>query len=123
MLKVLIVDDKEDILHLFCEILSDKLEVFSASSCKKAYEYINDYEFDAIISDINLLDGNGLDLLEKALLKNPVSMRIAISGEEERVIRRSIRNTRIINNYFKKPLTMSIIEEIYSTIVASVKAL
>lgn len=123
MLKVLIVDDKEDILHLFCEILAGKLEIFSASSYKKAYEYIKDYVFDAIISDINLLDGNGLDLLEKALLKNPLSMRIAISGEEERVILRNIKNTRIINNYFKKPLTMSIIEEIYSTIVSSVKAL
>ena len=63
---ILVVDDEVDI----CEQISltlkmDGYTVLSASSGNKAFELTKTHAIDAIISDVRMADGTGIELLEK----------------------------------------------------------
>jgi len=63
-MKVLIVDDESDILEIYESVLlKEKCEVFKAQSGLQALEILKKHTFEIIISDINMPEMNGLDLL------------------------------------------------------------
>lgn len=71
---VLIIDDQPDMLEVMSELLEGyDLDVAIASSGNKAFEIISNKQFDYIISDINMPDGDGIELLNKVkkTLDNP----------------------------------------------------
>jgi two-component system response regulator AtoC len=81
--KILIVDDinfiikfEESILKVLSQELSIEILVDSASSVKQALEKVATDSYDAIILDINLPDGSGIDIA-KATQKMNTDTRIA----------------------------------------------
>ena len=76
-MKILLVEDERE-LHDSVKIYleREKFVVSSAFTLAEAIDKIHDYEYDCIVLDLMLPDGNGLDLLET--LKN--------SGKKGRVI-------------------------------------
>lgn len=65
MIKVLIIDDEEDISHNIKVILLKRLEgeILSASGFSEAMDILKTYSPQLVFLDINLGDGNGYDLL------------------------------------------------------------
>ncbi|WP_179413712.1 HAMP domain-containing protein [Mucilaginibacter sp. E4BP6] len=82
--KVLIIEDSEAELQRLTELVSnDKIDVFSATTAKKALSALKKEMFDCIILDFVLPDANGLDLLNKInLLKHPQSTIILHSARD-----------------------------------------
>ena len=64
--RILVVDDEPDL----CDLLSEEFEyqnclTFTAASGNEALGVFEANEFDAVVSDIRMPNGNGLELLEK----------------------------------------------------------
>ncbi len=63
---ILVVDDEIDLCDLFSEELQDfGFKVFSAYGGEQAFEIIKENKINAILSDIKMPEGDGLDLLGK----------------------------------------------------------
>jgi PAS domain S-box-containing protein len=64
--QVLHVDDDTDMLRLVASALEGRVEVHSTPSVVEAEAALRRYPFDAVILDIGMADGNGLDLVPVA---------------------------------------------------------
>jgi len=63
--KVLIVDDEPELRDIFKQVLeSYGFEAFGASSGREAISVVSQESIEAIISDVRMADGNGLDFLD-----------------------------------------------------------
>lgn len=64
--KILIVDDDEGVVSVFVRIVKDlEFEVDHALTLTRGMEKINAMDTDIVFLDVNLPDGNGLDVIEK----------------------------------------------------------
>ena len=69
---ILIVDDEEDLRELLVyEAESWDYNVIEASSGNKAFEIYKEGRTNLILSDVNMPDGNGLDLTENVKKMDP----------------------------------------------------
>lgn len=78
MANILIIDDEEyirDVLSVRVQRLNHK--AYSAGTIKQGAEMIRNAKFDLVFLDVNLPDGNGLDLLQ-AIKQNPLSPEVII---------------------------------------------
>ena len=65
-IRILVVDDEESIRRLIeKELSSMRRSVRTADSARQAFEIIEQQQFDVIVLDIRLPDGDGVELLEK----------------------------------------------------------
>ena len=65
-MKVLIIEDNEDLREISkLELEKEKILVEMASNYKEAIEKIELYEYDCILLDIMLPDGDGLSILRR----------------------------------------------------------
>lgn len=63
--RVLIIDDDEAMCELLTAILKDDCTIISCSSGSAGLEILSHQEFDLVLLDIMLGDGNGMDVLRK----------------------------------------------------------
>ena len=79
---ILVVDDDSDVIYLLSEYLSSYgYRVISANSGKMAQTIAYNYKPDLILSDINMPDGNGLNLLHQVKSKFPEIPFFFITGK------------------------------------------
>jgi DNA-binding NtrC family response regulator len=69
--RVLVVDDKENILKLFARILGDTYEVTSAADGGRAISLIGGQEFDVIVTDLRMPGADGFEVLRAAKARSP----------------------------------------------------
>ncbi|HSD22232.1 MAG TPA: sigma-54 dependent transcriptional regulator, partial [Anaeromyxobacter sp.] len=69
--RVLVVDDKENILKLFARILGDAYEVTSAADGGRAISLIGGQEFDVIVTDLRMPGADGFEVLRAAKARSP----------------------------------------------------
>lgn len=82
-LRLLVVEDHADTAATLCNLLVRRgYVVQSASSCAAALEKARDFQFDVLVTDIGLPDGNGADLfLElRKQTDRPQLQGVALSG-------------------------------------------
>ncbi|MCX8534079.1 response regulator transcription factor [Chryseobacterium luquanense] len=81
-MKVLIIEDERDLAKSISEYLSEEnyLCEFASTFCQ-AMDKINTYEYDCIVLDIMLPDGNGLDILEELKKQNKQDGVIIVSAK------------------------------------------
>ncbi|MGV8963130.1 MAG: sigma-54-dependent transcriptional regulator [Candidatus Saccharimonadaceae bacterium] len=66
MKKVLIIDDEEKIRKLMARIIElQKIEVFEAENATEALRKLEKQDFDVVICDVKLPDGNGVELIPR----------------------------------------------------------
>ena len=102
-LKIFLVDDDDQISWAIeTELQALGAEVKRASSVKQAVERFSAFGPDIAISDINLPDGNGLELLKKWHKDDPSMPVIMITGNEspEHIVT-ALRNDAF--DYLRKP--------------------
>jgi DNA-binding NtrC family response regulator len=63
--RILVVDDKINILKLFCKILEEKYYVFIAETGSQGLGIFEQEDIDLVVTDIKLPDFDGLTLLEE----------------------------------------------------------
>lgn len=79
-LRILVVEDHNDTLQALSRLLSHfGHEISLASSAQNALNLINSKEFDVVLCDIALPDGNGYQVIAQAKRKRPVK-GVALSG-------------------------------------------
>ena len=61
--RILVVDDKENILKLFARILGDAYEVTTAADGGRAISLIGGQEFDVIVTDLRMPGADGFEVL------------------------------------------------------------
>ena len=105
--KILIVDDDEGIRFGFSEYLSKKgYDIEESSSLAEAREAVSGRHFDAVLLDLTLPDGNGLDWIPDLRESCPDTAIIVITGGGEiSVAVEAMR--RGADNFMTKPLSMA----------------
>lgn len=82
-MKLLIVEDELELLNSTCIYLQKEDFVCEpASNFFEAEDKILSYNYDVVILDINLPDGNGLDLLKYVKEKNPETGVLIVSAKD-----------------------------------------
>ena len=80
MLRILVVEDHDDTLQALSRLLSHfGHEISLADRAQNALDMINSKEFDVVLCDIALPDGNGYDVVAQAKRKRPVKA-VALTG-------------------------------------------
>lgn len=81
--RILIVDDDPNVVALLGVVLErEGFEVRSVRTLRKAREAIAQTGFDLLVLDLNLPDGNGLDLLKSLSLPRTPTILLTARGEE-----------------------------------------
>jgi len=105
--KVLIVDDEEEILRTIERYFSffEGIALTTADSFEAAKQAIDDESPNVVITDVNLGDGNGLDLISIAQKYTKSTQVIVVTGasDTERVVD-ALELGAV--DYIKKPLDM-----------------
>jgi CheY-like chemotaxis protein len=78
--RILVVDDNRDVLNFLSAILNRQgLEVLTARDLSSALRMVSEADLDLIISDIELPDGSGHELMRVVRSRRPIP-GIALSG-------------------------------------------
>ena len=81
VLQILLVEDHGDTARILSRLLRNQgHEVRTAGDLKTALKLSREWEFDLLISDLGLPDGNGRDLMSQLRFIRPTIPGIAISG-------------------------------------------
>jgi len=107
IVKVLIVDDEEEILRTIERYFSffEGITLTTANSFEAAKQAINNESPNIVITDVNLGDGNGLDLIAIAQKYTKSTQVIVVTGasDTERVVD-ALELGAV--DYIKKPLDL-----------------
>ena len=78
---ILVIDDDRIILDSLCEFLSlEGFQTNGAESIKGALAELEKQSYSLVITDVNLPDGDGLELLETIIQEHPQTVAIVITG-------------------------------------------
>jgi DNA-binding NtrC family response regulator len=69
--RVLVVDDKENILKLLARILGESYDVTTASDGNRAIALISSQHFDAVVTDLRMPGADGFEVLRVAKSRSP----------------------------------------------------
>ncbi|CAN5562771.1 hypothetical protein BH11PLA2_BH11PLA2_04730 [soil metagenome] len=77
---VLLVDDEPAILAVLAQQLADEFDILTATGVEEARGVINRQPVDIVLTDLQLADGSGINLLEWVRQASPRTARILLSG-------------------------------------------
>ncbi len=106
-MKILVIEDNKDLRELIVKFLeSERYVVETANNYSSAYSKIFVYQYDCILLDIMLPDGNGLDLLKEAADKGVRLNVIILSAKDS--IEDKVRGLQLgADDYLPKPFHFS----------------
>lgn len=82
--RILIVDDEENILSSLERLFhKEPYEILTATSGEEGLRILEDYQIDLIISDLKMPQMNGIEFLKRAKEKNPLPLRIMLTGHAD----------------------------------------
>ncbi len=111
--KILIIDDAVFVRSILTELLGDKYSCSSASCEAEVLEAIAQETFDVVLSDIDLGDTSGIDLVPKILAASPDTTVVMISGNQ--TIDHAIGAMRVgAFDYVKKPFDLDYVDLVVS---------
>lgn len=105
--RILIVDDidfiiefEEKVIDSLSKELSTKIQVDSANNVKDALANIEKHHYDAMVIDINLPDGSGIDIAKSAHEKSKDTRIAALTIYPQKYEEQNI----YFDAFFKKPI-------------------
>src|ERR671937_1145382 len=116
--RVLVVDDEESVVVTIKAILQlDGYEVSTTTSGETAKQLVHDTEFDLVLTDLRLEDGDGLDVLKAVREHTPETVTIMLTGYAS--LESAIQALRAgAYDYLIKP---SEVEELRSTVARGIE--
>ncbi|HUE83217.1 MAG TPA: EAL domain-containing protein [Pyrinomonadaceae bacterium] len=107
--RVLIIDDEDQVRRLLLELLASCYTCHDVSSTEDALNALGKESFDLVISDINMGDMSGLDLVPHVRSISPDTVVVMISGQHG--IETAIQAMRVgAFDYITKPLDVRHVE-------------
>ena len=91
MNKVLLIDDEEKLRNLLARIISlEGFELVQVGDLKSAIKKLDTTEFDVVLCDVKLPDGNGVEFAKKIKTNYPLIETILLTayGNIQMVFRR-----------------------------------
>jgi two-component system chemotaxis response regulator CheY len=109
LLRVLVVDDQESMRWIVQNHLKQLniTRVVQAASKDQALEKLAETKFDLVLSDFNMDNGTGLDLL-KAVRSSPLLRKmpfIMLTGNADASVVQAVAKAGV-NNYLVKPISL-----------------
>lgn len=81
MKTVLIIDDEDKLRSLLARIIKGEgFEVLEAADCRTGLQLVENPDIDAVLCDVRLPDGNGVDLLPNLKKRNPQAEVILLTA-------------------------------------------
>jgi signal transduction histidine kinase len=116
--KVLVVDDEESVVVTIKAILQlDGYDVATTTSGMQARKMVRDVEYDLVLTDLRLEDGDGLDVLKAVRERYPETVTIMLTGYAS--LESAIQALRAgAYDYLVKP---SEVEELRSTVARGIE--
>ncbi len=118
-MKILIVDDEENIRWVFAQALEEKpFTVHTAASAEEALEKIKDHHYLLVFTDIFMPGMSGMDLLDQIKSRQPQSHVVVMTAQD------TMNNTILAMrkgayDYISKPFDFNEIYELIDKVVAS----
>lgn len=102
--KLLVVDDETDMLDFIERVVRRRFDVTRCRNAEKALEMLETGEFEVLITDQQMPQLSGLELIERLGHRFPSLVRVLLSGfTEDPEIKRAIARCAI-HNYILKPV-------------------
>lgn len=119
--KVLVVDDEEEICSLTCSFLAKRnFDAFSATNKDRALELVKSQRPALMLLDVRLGDDSGMDVLQKVkeIDKDIKVIMVTALGDEA-----SIRQAKSMgaDDYISKPFTAAFLNDLLAQKVSSLK--
>ena len=109
--QILIVDDEEQVRKLLKEYLQEGNDCRDVASAEEALSLLRNFQFDLILSDIQMPGLSGLEMAPRILEHSPDTVVIMISGEQ--TIDYAIEAMRAgAFDYITKPFELSQVEDV-----------
>lgn len=102
--KVLIVEDEEDLVHYFLEILGSSCEIRAFTDSREAILDLDQHDYDLILADFGLPHVSGIEVLKKAVLRNPETVVMLVTGHSENEADVNIAYSHGASEIITKPL-------------------
>ena len=91
--KVLVVDDKENMLKLFAKILAEGYELTTAGDGARAMSLVATEAFDVVVTDIRMPGASGFEVLKAVKARQPSTEVVMMtSRSEERRVGKECRS-------------------------------
>ena len=106
MNKILFVDDEKEIIDALRDYFSQKYDVYTALTYNDAIELIKQNTFDCIVSDVNLIDKEGFDIVKFVKERNSSIPVLLLSGltQEEMILKGFSVGA---DDYIRKPFSLA----------------
>lgn len=122
MYKVLLVDDEYMVVEGLKKLIPfhqyDMEVVYGAGSAKEALAYIAHHPVDVIITDVNMPDMSGLEMIRQMREELPHAAYIVLSGYKEFEYVRTALNLQVVD-YLVKPVNKIELGKLLETIAAT----
>ena len=123
-LRVLVVDDQESMRWIIVGHLKTLgiSRAFQAESANTAIEMLKTQKYDLILSDYNMDNGSGLDLL-KAVRANPLTRKlpfIMVTGNADAETVQAVMKAGV-NNYIVKPISAAALKQRVEKVLGPLK--
>jgi DNA-binding NtrC family response regulator len=80
-LSILVADDEDSIRSLVKQLLGSKGHTVAiVSNAREAFEQMKQHQFDLVITDVLMPDGDGIDLITELKKVQPAARILAMSG-------------------------------------------
>jgi CheY-like chemotaxis protein len=118
MAKILVVDDEEDIRELFSDVLSDEHTVIGANNGKEGLLMYGKHQPDIIITDMNMPEISGYELVRSIRAIGSNSKIIAISALLQSSDECELMLRAGVDLCLPKPLSVALIKQAISGILS-----
>ncbi|MEM1283993.1 MAG: HD domain-containing phosphohydrolase [Pseudomonadota bacterium] len=103
-MRVLLVDDDERLLNAARRVLRKEIELVTAEGGKNALDYLqNNGPFEVIVSDQNMPDMKGVELLAHVAKRWPTTVRVMLTGNDDQQTAIKAVNEGQIYRFINKP--------------------
>lgn len=103
-MRVLLVDDDERLLNAARRVLRKDIELVTAEGGQNALEYLqSNGPFDVIVSDQNMPDMKGVELLAHVAKRWPTTVRVMLTGNDDQQTAIKAVNEGQIYRFINKP--------------------
>ena len=114
---ILVVDDEDDLTQTYERLLRrNGYRVIRASSCREGVDAIGRHRLALVVADLQLPDGDGLDLVRAARAAAPPMPVIVVTGFSSQLRRRAAKAAGAAA-YLPKPFEASAFTSLVDTVL------
>ena len=105
--QLLIIDDEEDVCEILEILLGDVFDVSTLTDSRQAYTEIDSGKYDVVLTDVNMPEVSGIDIIKYVSKSKPDLPVIAFSGHVEFAPNQMLIIKELASDFVEKPFNSS----------------